>query len=90
MSKPALNLRWWTRLALISAIAGFVLSGPPSGFESPAALLNDVAAPTLAPMTIDTTEPVSSEIVSEIKDDAVEAPDMSATQTADLDAATAP
>lgn len=71
VSKPAMTFRWWTRLALVSAIAGFVASGPPPGFEHPdfeshPTLLNDVAAPSIAIETFETTELATTEIVSDL------------------------
>ena len=64
-----MKLRWWTRLALVSAIAGFVASGPPPGFEHPdfeshATLLNDVAAPPIAIKTFETTELATTELAT--------------------------
>jgi hypothetical protein len=65
-----MNFRWWTRLALVSAIAGFVASGPPADFEHPdfeshATLLNDVAPP-IPIETYETTELATTEIVSDL------------------------
>jgi hypothetical protein len=87
-----MKLRWWTRLALVSAIAGFVASGPPPGFEHPdfeshATLLNDVAAPPIAIKTFETTELATTEIVS----DSSQASDLISPQVEDDQApATAP
>jgi hypothetical protein len=60
-----MTLRWWTRLALISAIAGFVASGPPSDFErsdveSPAKLSNGFATTLPVIETFKTTELVTT------------------------------
>jgi hypothetical protein len=65
-----MTLRWWTRLALISAIAGFVASGPPSDFErsdveSPARLSNDFATTLPVIETFETTELATTEVVSD-------------------------
>jgi len=62
-----MTFRWWTRLALVSAIAGFVVSGPPSDFESPdfqspITLSNDSPMQSHAPSTIATTELVTTEL----------------------------
>jgi hypothetical protein len=87
-----MKLRWWTRLALVSAIAGFVASGPPPGFEHPdfeshATLLNDVAAPPIAIETFETTDLATTEIVSDLS----QASDLISSQVEDDQApATAP
>jgi hypothetical protein len=92
-----MKLRWWTRLALVSAIAGFVASGPPPGFEHPdfeshATLLNDVAAPPIAIKTFETTELATTELATtEIVSDSSQASDLISPQVEDDQApATAP
>jgi len=96
-----MKLRWWTRLALVSAIAGFVASGPPPGFEHPdfesqATLLNDVAAPPIAIKTFETTELATTEIATtelatpEIMSDLSQASDLISPQVEDDQPATAP
>ena len=91
-----MKFRWWTKLALGSAIAGFVVSGPPPNFERssielPAAPFNNLTMPLPvaetfeATKTFDTTELVAAEIV----DEQVQVPELSSPQTDDAEA-TAP
>ena len=63
-----MTLRWWTRLSLISAIAGFVASGPPPDFERPtveppATLPDDFVVLPPVIESFETTELVTTETV---------------------------
>ena len=67
-----MRVYWWARLALLSAIAGFVLSGPPPDFEHSdfasmaTASLNDLPVPLPVAETIEKkTELVATEFVDE-------------------------
>lgn len=65
-----MKFRWWTKLALGSAIAGFVVSGPPSNFERssidlPAAPFNNLTMPLPVAETFEATETFETTETSE-------------------------
>ena len=54
--EAGMRVQWWVRLALVSAITGFVASGPPASYQLSANRPSDSAIPPVERMTFAATE----------------------------------